>query len=157
MEIAPRRVLLDVFVAYQLAGRLISLELAEVGIPTEDYPIYTALVHHERMTPTELARHLGIPLSTAIFRTGKLIDRGDVERVPNPLDRRSTFLALTARGRDLVERAHPRFARVLERIELHLERPMAEVQITVAGLSHAISVALAEAEREVLLAERRAS
>ena len=157
MEIAPRRVLLDVFVAYQLAGRLIALELAEVGLPTDDYPIYTALVHHGRMTPTGLARHLGIPLSTAIFRTGKLIERGDVERVPNPLDRRSTFLALTPRGRDLVERAQPRFAQVLERIERHLAQPMAEVQIAVAQLSGAISVALADAEREALLAERLAS
>ena len=157
MEIAPRRVLLDVYVAYQLAGRLIGHELTDVGIPVEDYPLYTALVHHEQMTPTHLARHLGLPLSTVIFRTGKLIERGDVTRVANPLDRRSTLLGLTPRGRQLVEDAHPRFGRVLERIEGHLGRPIGEVQIMVAELAAAIAAALEEAQREALLRERRAS
>jgi DNA-binding MarR family transcriptional regulator len=150
-------VLLDVFVAYQLAGRLIERELADVGIPSEDYAIYTALVHHGHMTPTELARHLGLPLSTLIFRIGKLVERGDVERVPNLLDRRSTLLALTPRGREFVERAHPRFGRVLDRVERHLGRPLADVQLAVAQLSDAIAAGLAEAEREALLRARRAS
>jgi DNA-binding MarR family transcriptional regulator len=157
VELAPRRVLLDVFVSYQLTGRLIEHELADIGIPTDDYPLYTALVHHEHMTPTALARHLGLPLSTVIFRTGKLIERGDVRRVPNPLDRRSTLLALTPRGRRLVDRAHPRFGRVLERVERHLDQPLADVQRTLAELAEAISAALAEAQREALLRERRAS
>jgi DNA-binding MarR family transcriptional regulator len=157
VEVAPRRVLLDVFVAYQLAGQLITLELGDVGISAEDYALYSVLVHNDRMTPTQLSRELGLPLSTTIFRTSKLIDRGDLARVPNPLDRRSTLLALTTRGRELVERARARFDDVLERVERRLERPLAETQIAVAELAGALAGALAEAQREEVLRERRAS
>jgi len=151
----PRTVLLQLYVAYQLAGGLIEHELAELGI-ADEYPLYTALKHHARMTPTQLAQHLGLPLSTALFRIGKLVERGHAERVPNPRDRRSTLVALTAEGDRLVEAAHPRFGAVLERLEAHLERPLDEVHASVEALRSALDAALAEARDEELLRRRAA-
>ena len=40
-------------------------------------------------TPTLLAERMKMPLSTVLFRVGRLEQRGHVERVPNPDDRRS--------------------------------------------------------------------
>jgi DNA-binding MarR family transcriptional regulator len=150
-------VLLDLYVAFQVTGRLIDLELATTGIPTDDYALYTALAHRDQRTPTDLSRELGLALSTVIFRTGRMIERGHAMRVPNPRDRRSVLLALTPRGRRLADQARPMFSRVLERVERHLDRPLTEVQEAVATLSRALADALAEAQDEELLRVRAAS
>jgi DNA-binding MarR family transcriptional regulator len=145
---ASRRYLLDLHLAYHLAGSLIEHELASVGITAEEYAVYSVLVHEGGLTPTELSRRLGLALSSTIFRSGKLIERGHARRIPNPRDGRSALIELTPQGRRVVERARPAFDRVLDRIERHLELERAEV--------HAVISTLAEAEDEALL-ERRAS
>ena len=153
---AARRILLDVYVAYQLAGGLIEHELADSGIAAEDYALYSALGHGVQVTPTWLSRELGLPLSTVIFRTNRLIQRGHALRIPNPRDRRSTLIALTPRGERLSIAARPAFERVLERLERHLGGPLGEVQATVARLGGALADALAEARDEELV-RRKAS
>jgi DNA-binding MarR family transcriptional regulator len=154
---SPRRLLLDLYVAYQLAGSLIEHELADSGLAAEDFALYSALRHHGQLTPTELARELGLPLSTVIFRTGKLVAGGHVERIPNLRDRRSTLLRLTAAGQGLVDEAFPLFGRVLDRLEAHLEEPLADMRESLAALSDALARALGEARDEELLRTRRAS
>ncbi len=152
---APRRYLLDLHLAYHLAGSLIEHELAGVGISAEEYAVYSVL-GPESLTPTELSRRLGLALSSTIFRTGKLIERGHARRIPNPRDGRSALIELTPRGRRVLERARPAFGRVLDRIEGHLEDDRVDVQATVAKLGEAIAAALAEARDEEPL-KRRAS
>jgi DNA-binding MarR family transcriptional regulator len=153
---ASRRYLLDLHLAYHLAGSLIEHELASVGITAEEYAVYSVLVHEGGLTPTELSRRLGLALSSTIFRSGKLIERGHARRIPNPRDGRSALIELTPQGRRVVERARPAFDRVLDRIERHLELERAEVHAVIAKLGEAVDAALAEAEDEALL-ERRAS
>jgi DNA-binding MarR family transcriptional regulator len=151
-----RRYLLDLHLAYHLAGSLIEHELGSVGITAEEYAVYSVLVHEGGLTPTELSRRLGLALSSTIFRSGKLIERGHARRVPNPRDGRSALIELTPQGRRVVERARPAFDRVLDRIERHLELERTEVQAAISKLGEAVDAALAEAEDEALL-ERRAS
>jgi DNA-binding MarR family transcriptional regulator len=153
---ASRRYLLDLHLAYHLAGSLIEHELASVGITAEEYAVYSVLVHEGGLTPTELSRRLGLALSSTIFRSGKLIERGHARRIPNPRDGRSALIELTPQGRRVVERARPAFDRVLDRIERHLELERAEVHAVISKLGEAVDAALAEAEDEALL-ERRAS
>lgn len=156
MPDATRRYLLDLHLAYHLAGSLIEHELASVGITAEEYAVYSVLGHGDDLTPTELSRQLGLALSSTIFRSGKLIERGHARRTPNPRDGRSSLIGLTPQGRAVLERARPAFDRVLDRIECNLELERADVHAVISKLGEAVDVALAEAEDEALL-ERRAS
>jgi DNA-binding MarR family transcriptional regulator len=150
----PRRYLLDLHLAYHLAGSLIEYELAVSGITAEEYAVYSVLGGETGLTPTELSRQLGLALSSTIFRSGKLIARGHARRFPNPRDRRSALIALTPGGRLALERARPAFERVLDRIERQLDFEPEEVQAVVSTLGDAIAAALSEAQDEALLREK---
>jgi DNA-binding MarR family transcriptional regulator len=152
----PQLLLLDLYVTSQLAGSLIDHELKGSGLTAEEFALSSVLGHEEELTPTELAARLGIPLSSAIFRVSKLIERGHAERRPNPRDRRSALLALTDEGRAAHERARPAFARVLERVRQHLARSPEEVQLALRALAAASSAALAEVKDEELIRSRAA-
>ena len=86
---SERTILLDVFAANQKRERLIEQALAETDLPPEDYPLYVFIGVEGPLTPTKLARELGMPLSTVLFRVRRLQRRRHAERIPNPEDRRS--------------------------------------------------------------------
>src|SRR5439155_712422 len=52
---------------------------------------------------------LEMPLSTMLFRLGRLERRGHAERAPNPNDRRSYLIRLTKEGERLLGEARPAF------------------------------------------------
>lgn len=56
------------------------------------------LAHHDQMRPGELARALRIAPRSATEVVDGLADRGLVERIPDPGDRRATRLRLTDDG-----------------------------------------------------------
>jgi DNA-binding MarR family transcriptional regulator len=56
-----------------------------------------------RLLPTQLTESLLVSSGTMTNRLDRLERRGLVERVPNPEDRRSVEVALTERGRKLVD------------------------------------------------------
>lgn len=58
------------------------------------------LARHGEMRPGELARHLRIAPRSATEVVDGLAERGFVERVPDPHDRRATVLRLTAHGQE---------------------------------------------------------
>lgn len=72
-------------------------------------------------TPTELTARLEMPLTTVLFRVGRLEKRGHVERIPNPDDRRSYLIRLTADGRRLLAKARPRFRDYALAVEARLD------------------------------------
>ena len=51
----------------------------------------------------ELARHLGVSVPTISRSIDVLVERGWVERVANPADRRHTIVRLTSKGRRATE------------------------------------------------------
>ncbi|HEX2433263.1 MAG TPA: MarR family transcriptional regulator [Gaiellaceae bacterium] len=106
---SERTILLDVFAANQKRERLIAAALGGTELPPEDYPLYVYIGVEGPLTPTELARELGMPLSTVLFRSRRLERRGHAERVPNPEDKRSFLLQLTPSGKHLLSRARPAF------------------------------------------------
>ena len=61
-----------------------------------------------------------MPLSTVLFRVGRLEKRGHVERIPNPDDRRSYLLSLNAEGEQLLKQARPQFRAFAESVERRL-------------------------------------
>jgi DNA-binding MarR family transcriptional regulator len=61
-----------------------------------------------------------MPLSTVLFRIGRLESRGHAERIPNPDDRRSYLVHLTDEGQRLLGQARPRFRAYAEAVEARL-------------------------------------
>jgi MarR family transcriptional regulator, multiple antibiotic resistance protein MarR len=61
-----------------------------------------------------------MPLSTVLFRVGRLDQRGHIERIPNPDDRRSYLVSLSPAGQKLLKQARPRFRAFAESVEERL-------------------------------------
>jgi DNA-binding MarR family transcriptional regulator len=150
-------VLFDLYVAFQLSGQLLELELAGADAPVDDFALYSALVHFERATPTQLAQQLGMPLSTLLFRFGRIESRGHGIRERNPRDGRSSLFGLNARGRRAYDATRPRFTEALLSVHRHLAIDSDAVQDAVAHLARAVGAALAEARDRELIARKKAS
>ena len=110
-------ILLDLFLTNQRRKRMIEAALAESELPAEDYPVYVLVGAEGPWTPTGLARRMEMPLSTMLFRLGRLERRGHAERVANPGDRRSYLIRLTDEGERLLGDARPAFRDYAEAVE----------------------------------------
>lgn len=113
-------ILLDVFLTNQRRKRMIDAALAPAELPAEDYPLYVLVGAEGPWTPTGLSRRLEMPLSTMLFRLGRLERRGHAERVPNPDDGRSYLIRLTEEGQRLLGEARPMFRAYAEAVEARL-------------------------------------
>jgi len=119
-------ILLDLFLTNQRRRRMVEAALAGTELPAEDYPLYVLVGAEGPWTPTGLAARVEMPLSTVLFRLGRLERRGHVERVPNPDDRRSYLIRLTAAGERLLGEARPAFRDYAEAVEGRLGRKRVE-------------------------------
>jgi DNA-binding MarR family transcriptional regulator len=119
-DAGPDTILLDLFRTNQVRERLVEVSLAGLELPSEDYPFYVLIGAEGPWTPTLLAERMKMPLSTVLFRVGRLDQRGHVERMPNPDDRRSYLVSLNADGQKLLEQARPRFRAFAESVEARL-------------------------------------
>ena len=107
-DTGPDTILLDLFRTNQVRERLLEASLAGLALPPEDYPFYVLIGAEGPWTPTVL------------FRVGRLDQRGHVERVPNPEDRRSYLVSLSPDGQKLLKQARPRFRHFAESVEARL-------------------------------------
>ena len=113
-------ILLDLFRTNQVRERLITSALEGLELPPEDYPMYVMIGAEGPWTPTAFAARVEMPLSTVLFRIGRLESRGHAERIPNPDDRRSYLVRLTDEGQRLLGQARPRFRAYAEAVEERL-------------------------------------
>jgi DNA-binding MarR family transcriptional regulator len=124
---------------WRLARRLRSQAHVDLS-PTLQSALGT-LDRHGPMTPGRFARHEQIRKPTATRTIAALVEQGLVERTPDPLDRRVSWLQLSPEGRRLVQRVRRRYDAylatrikslppdeldVLERAAVILERITAE-------------------------------
>ncbi len=119
-ETGPDTILLDLFRTNQVRERVIASALEGLELPPEDYPFYVMIGAEGPWTPTALAARVEMPLSTVLFRVGRLEKRGHAERIPNPDDRRSYLVQLTDDGQALLRQARPRFRSYAEAVEARL-------------------------------------
>ena len=119
-DTGPDTILLDLFRTNQVRERVITAALAGLELPPEDYPFYVMIGAEGPWTPTALAGRVEMPLSTVLFRVGRLEKRGHAERIPNPDDRRSYLVQLTEDGQALLRQARPRFRSYAEAVEERL-------------------------------------
>lgn len=136
-------ILLDLFLTNQRRKQMIEAALAESELPAEDYPLYVLVGAEGPWTPTGLAKRLEMPLSTMLFRLGRLEKRGHAERVPNPDDGRSYLIRLTDEGNRLLAEARPAFRDYAEAVEGRLgSDPIGTLRTGLAELRDAISAEL---------------
>src|SRR5438477_6194643 len=138
-------ILLDLFLTNQHRKRMIEAALAQTELPAEDYPLYVLVGAEGPWTPTGLAKRLEMPLSTMLFRLGRLERRGHAERTPNPDDRRSYLIRLTTEGERLLGEARPAFRDYAEAVEGRLGSK--RVEALRAGLEELRQAVVAELEQ----------
>ena len=92
---------------WRLARRLRSQAHVDLS-PTLQSALGT-LDRHGPMTPGGFARHEQIRKPTATRTIAALVEQGLVERTPDPLDGRVSWLQLSPEGRRLVQRLRRRY------------------------------------------------
>jgi DNA-binding MarR family transcriptional regulator len=100
----------------------------------------------EPVTPTELAREMGLRPTTASDYVETLVELGHVRREPNPEDRRSYLLTVTEAGWTAVERAKKPTMAAHALVESNLGRPLGEVEQALDDLIVALEAALRQSE-----------
>ena len=90
--------LFEVFAASRAVGDLVAAALDGSPLTPEEYAIYSVLFDEGPHAPTELARRSGMPATSMSNFVRAMRERGHAERSPDPADRRSYRIVLTAAG-----------------------------------------------------------
>jgi len=90
--------LFEVFALNQSVGRFLAEAMRDGPLRPTEYAVYSALFELESATPTALAARLGMRLTTFMDQLRLVESRGHARRMPNPRDRRSQLVTLTAPG-----------------------------------------------------------
>jgi DNA-binding MarR family transcriptional regulator len=115
--------LLLVVAAHQRLGQLVERELAAEGVEAADYAVLSFVGVSAPVRLTEVAKTLGMPLTTVSDAIRRLESRGRVVREANPADGRSVLFALTADGGAQWRRGWPALQRVNTLLAAELEDP----------------------------------
>lgn len=93
------------FVAQQAAQTLATERLEPLGLSPRAWGVLSTLAESGPMTQIELATALAIDRTAMVYLLDELEERGLVERVRNPEDRRSFLIHLTAQGEQTQRKA----------------------------------------------------
>lgn len=86
----------------RLARRLRQRTLGE--LTPSQLSVLSSLDRQGPMTLSALAETEGVVAASISGIVGRLVDKGLVERVPNPDDKRSTLVEMSSRGRQVLEK-----------------------------------------------------
>jgi DNA-binding MarR family transcriptional regulator len=137
-------VLFDVFVLAQRTRGLLDIALAGAPLTAAQYAAYSAVLEFGPLSTSDLARHLGLPVSSVHEEVAAMVVRGHVERRRDPRDGRAFLLRLTAAGREQ-HRVTSRFFEVAVRaVEDRLETPVQDVRDALVELTWACRGATAD-------------
>lgn len=151
--------LFEVFATGQAVGRLLATAMRDGPLTPAEYAIYSAIFELEAGTPTALAARLGMPLTTLADQLRGVEARGHLARLPNPADRRSRRIVLTAAGLQAhraanagFEAAHRAFTAALPAGQ---ERARAGLEDIRAAAERAAAVAAGEPATAAVASPRR--
>lgn len=109
------------FVANQRIRALLAEAMADAPIRADEFAVYSLVLETGPITPTDMARILGMPLTTLSDYTRTMVERGHARRRPNPGDHRSYLLELTRQGVAVHEGAYRRFVRAKVPLDRSIE------------------------------------
>ena len=100
----------------RLARRLRQRTLG--GLTPSQLSVLASLNRHGPLTLTDLAEIEGVAQASISGIVGRLAEKGLVDRVPNPEDRRSTLVQMSPQGRAVLEKGRgERTAYLAERLD----------------------------------------
>jgi DNA-binding MarR family transcriptional regulator len=85
----------------------------EAGMSATEVRAMARIAEADGITPKQLGVSLESTSATVTFVTSALAQRGLVERVPHPQDRRSLLLRTTALGDEVADRMYAHFSSVI--------------------------------------------
>lgn len=132
------------FAASQRVGALLAEALADAPLDAGGYAFYSALRETQPTSPTDLARHLGMPVSTVLDTLSGLHRREHVARLRNPRDRRSYLVRLTELGERVHDETEVLFSEADALLLAHLGGRRAELIEALSTLKDAGETALDE-------------
>jgi DNA-binding MarR family transcriptional regulator len=145
MSARPARqisLLFDVFVVNQRLRTLLAHALADTGLRPDEYAVYSLLLELGPLTPTEMAAHMGMPLTTVLDYVRTLVDRGHAGRDPHPRDSRSYHVRLTPAGLAAQRHAGAAWNEAVLPLESALTMPIEDVRAALNALEDAAGAAL---------------
>jgi DNA-binding MarR family transcriptional regulator len=142
--------LFDVFVLNQRLRTLLTRALAGTGLRPDEYAVYSLLFDAGPGTPTQMARQMGMPLTTVLDYVRSMLDRGHVRRRPHAHDGRSHEIELTRAGLAAFHKASEAWNSGLVRLEPSLSVPVGEVRRSLHALDDAAAAALRALTEEAL-------
>jgi DNA-binding MarR family transcriptional regulator len=140
----PPDLLQELYSTGLLVGLLVDEELERLGLRTQLYSFLGWVANLQPVTPGTLVAETGLPPTTIRDYVRRLVERGDVRKVPNPADGRSYHLVLTADGQRLADDGWDAVLAALARVERQLGRPPGEHLLAARELREAVKRALAE-------------
>ena len=140
--------LFDLFVVNQRVRRLVSTALAGVTLRGDEYAVYSLLFEQAPLTATEMARRMGMPLTTLLDYLRAMDARGHLRREPHPRDGRAQTLALTMAGVNEQRRTNKAWEVMRARLEEALPMPAKEIRAALHALDDAAESVLDEFELE---------
>ena len=142
----PSNIWIDVFSVSQVMRSVIDKTLAGAGGP--EFALYSVVAQQGPVSPSQVSRVLGLPLTTASDRLNRAVDRGHMTREGNPRDRRSYLFTLSEEGRALIVAGGPPFGALARRVEDRLELPIEDVRAALAALDRALRAEFEELDPE---------
>ena len=112
--------------------------LEERGVDPTGFLFLSHVAELEPVSPTRLAQLIAMRRTTVRDGLQQLEERGALERVPSPTDRRSQLVRLTPQGRELYESGWQALEEAAAEIELELGAPLERYLDAVAELSDAL-------------------
>jgi DNA-binding MarR family transcriptional regulator len=140
----PRRLslLYQLYLTGQASRRFMRLALADTELTGEAYALYSYLYANGPRTLTQMARDMGMPITSLSTVLAPIVDAGDIERRSHPRDGRARLLLLTHAGRARVEAAMPAFTAAHQALVRELNDRGAdaeEVHRALAGLRQGLN------------------
>jgi DNA-binding MarR family transcriptional regulator len=132
-----RGVFLELYAVQQLFGAVLARSL-EQDEAAREFALYSALAGMEGSTTTEVAKTLGLPLTTASDQLNRLVARGHATRDVNPADRRSHVFALTDEGLRVTQAHFEAFGAMARRIRSRLPLPESQIREGLVALEAAL-------------------
>jgi DNA-binding MarR family transcriptional regulator len=133
--------------ATTLAERLVDDLLAGTPLSADEFALYGLIVDLGPVTATELARWTGMPLTTLSTLLRRCEARGELTRVANPSDRRSSHLALSELGMAIYLRCVPPLLDALAKLQSILSTSENAVRIALQDVDTGLRAMLDTAPR----------
>lgn len=122
--------------------------LADVGLRADEYAVYSLLFEQAPLTASEMARRMGMPLTTVLDYLRAMDDRRHLRRQRHPRDGRAQQLSLTMAGISEQRRTNRAWEVMRINLEQSLPIPAKDVRRALQALDDAVIAALARHEAD---------